>query len=133
MMKITHCLLFTIFSGISQFSFALPAQEQTIEEFFKITDLKKMTLDSLDDNNLKILGKTKEGFWKQLEPKVRDIYKDVLTEEEILSSIQFYKTKEGQALLKKTPELIKRSTQATMEIIFDQDSLGLYSKEAIEE
>jgi hypothetical protein len=128
-MYFTRCVVFIVSICIGQIAFASPAQDKTVEEFFRISNLKKVTLDSLNDEDMQLFGKTKEGFWKQFEPEVKKIYKQVLTEEELRSSIQFYQSPEGRSLLNKTPELIKLSSQATMKILFDQDVLGLYQNQ----
>lgn len=108
-----------------QVSFASPIQDALLDEFIQVTDLKKVTLDSMHDQDLAMIGKTKEGFWQEFEPEVRRIYKQVLTENELRASIKFYQTPEGRSLLEKTPQLIKFSADAAMKIIYGEKTFDL--------
>lgn len=123
-MAIIKSLILTILLSLSNIVFASPAQDQTVDQFFQVTNLKKVTLDTLTDQELANIGKTKEEFWTLYAPEVRKIYKNMLTEEELLASIKFYQTPEGHSLLNKTPELIKLCIVASMKIALNTQVEG---------
>ena len=47
--------------------------------------------------------------WGKIDPVIKDIYARLFSEEELTDMIAFYKTKSGQAMLKKMPSATQRS------------------------
>ena len=116
-MKSRQSIFLTILLSIGNISHATPAQDKTVEELFKVTDIKTTTLNNLQDKDLKDLGLDKEAFWREFEPEIIKIYSSNLTEEELQATIQYYKNPEVQSLLKKMPEISKLSERITMRIL----------------
>jgi hypothetical protein len=48
-----------------------------------------------------------EMSWEKLEPMYYEIYQKALTQDEVDGMVAFYKTKAGQALVKKMPGLMQ--------------------------
>ena len=48
--------------------------------------------------------------WEKLEPLYIKVYQDAFTQEEIDGILAFYGTPAGQALIKKMPDVLKKST-----------------------
>ena len=90
----------TVLLSLPNITFATPAQDQTVDDFFKVSDIKTVTLNTLQDNDLANLGLNKETFWQFLEPEFKKIDSSNLSEEELRTSIQYYKNPEVQSLLK---------------------------------
>ncbi len=95
-MKIFKNLLFTALLCFSHSAFASPVQEKTLDEFFKVSELKAITLSSFKESDLKDIGVTKEEFWQKFEPEIKRIYLSQTTEEELLKSIEYYQSPEVQ-------------------------------------
>lgn len=116
-MKIFKNLLFTALLCFSHSAFASPVQEKTLDEFFKVSDLKAITLSSFKESDLKDIGVTKEEFWQKFEPEIKKIYLSQTTEEELLKSIEYYQSPEVQSLQKKMPTISQQSNQITARIL----------------
>ena len=116
-MKIIKKLLFTVLLCFGHSAFASPLQEKTLDEFFKVSDIKAITLNSFKESDLKDIGVTKEEFWKKFEKKKKKIYFSQTTEEELLKSIEYYKSPEVQSLTKKMPMISQLSNQITARIL----------------
>ena len=116
-MKIFKNLLFTALLCFSHSAFASPVQEKTLDEFFKVSDLKAITLSSFKESDLKDIGVTKEEFWQKFEPEIKKIYLSQTTEEELLKSIEYYQSPEVQSLQKKMPTISQQSNQITVRIL----------------
>ena len=116
-MKIIKNLLFTASLCFSHSAFSSPLQEKTLDEFFKVSDLKAITLNSFKESDLKDLGVTKEEFWQKFEPEIKRIYLSQTTEEELLKSIEYYQSPEVQSLQKKMPTISQQSNQMTTRIL----------------
>ena len=58
-MAIIKSLILTILLSLSNIVFASPAQDQTVDQFFQVTNLKKLTMDTMTDQELANIGKTK--------------------------------------------------------------------------
>ena len=61
--------------------------------------------------------------WKELEPKYIEIYSAAFSEKEIKAIIAFYKTTEGQSMLKKMPEITLKSVD-----LYKKDLVALQAK-----
>jgi hypothetical protein len=117
---------------------AIPAQKETLEELFKVTESRKMMdaayaqMDgmfqqmtqgmNISESQKPIMDKffvkystmvKQELSWDKLEAPIADAYSSVYTDEEVKEIIKFYKSPVGQKLLKKMPELM----QATMGVM----------------
>lgn len=47
--------------------------------------------------------------WKDLEPKLIDLYKQTLTQSDVDGIVTFYKSEAGKALIEKMPLIMQRS------------------------
>ena len=57
----------------------------------------------------------KDSFsWEAMKPDYVKLYSDLYTEEDLDGIITFYKSPAGQAMLTKTPELLKKSSEIAM-------------------
>jgi uncharacterized protein len=57
--------------------------------------------------------------YAKLKPEYVRIYSEVLTEDEVSASLRFYKSPEGQSLLKKMPQLMNRSMEVGQKAFAD--------------
>ncbi|HEV2687663.1 MAG TPA: DUF2059 domain-containing protein [Bryobacteraceae bacterium] len=57
--------------------------------------------------------------WEKMKPIYVKIYAETLTEEEIASAVEYYKTPAGQAILNKMPILIQKSMSVMQEMMGD--------------
>jgi hypothetical protein len=61
---------------------------------------------------------TKEFMrWEDLRPEYIRMYRDAYTEAELMELIAFYKTPVGRKTLEITPELMKRGTEFSQELM----------------
>jgi hypothetical protein len=58
-----------------------------------------------------------EMSWDKLKDKYVTLYSDIFTEQELKDITAFYKTPSGQALIKKQPEVMKRSAEMTQKMM----------------
>jgi hypothetical protein len=136
-MKAKFLITLALFT-ISINCLAIPAQKETLNELFKVTESRKM-MDSaygqmdvmfqqmaqgmnvtesqkpiMDKFFAKYSAMVKEELsWEKLETPIADAYSSVYTDDEVKEIIKFYKSPVGQKLLKKMPELM----QATMGVM----------------
>lgn len=70
---------------------------------------------SLGEVEEQMIGLLRKALaWDQVKPKMMAIYTDLLTEEEMKAMAEFYRTPAGQAMLKKMPEITRRSSEVGM-------------------
>lgn len=134
--------LFILSVAASACCFASPAQKETIEELFQITEVSKTSEVILGQSNamlkemtagLELSGSEKpvvdkysakmvkiikeEAAWDKLKAPIVEIYAATYTEEELLEIIKFYKSPAGQKLLVKKPELAKKTMELAQKTI----------------
>ncbi|MEB3768203.1 DUF2059 domain-containing protein [Acinetobacter sp. MD2] len=95
------------------FSHATPASPTSIDKLFDVLQIKQNTQSMVKPQQLKMLGLDKEQFWTSVEPQLKQLYQQNLTEEEIQALNRFYATPEGQTLSQKMPYL----SQQTYEVV----------------
>lgn len=94
--------------GMDQASAELPLSEQE----------KKAARAFAESFAQKILESMREEMtWAKLEPVYVAIYQRAFTQEEIEGLVAFYKTKTGQALIKKTPQVMQESMLASQQMM----------------
>ncbi len=110
-----------------------------IEELLGLLNIDKMTEQALAQLPQQIKSMAPSGdpgmaqeFLDKMTPIIRDrmsyaklrpeyvrIYSEVLTEDEVSASLRFYKSPEGQSLLKKMPQLMNRSMEVGQKAFAD--------------
>ena len=119
--------------------FAGTASEQSVKQLLESTDAHKLLdqitadMDNMMKTNMQrsLQGKSitpkqqqiiedmqhkevalikQEMTWEKLEPLYIKVYQDAFTQEEIDGILAFYGTPAGQALIKKMPDVLKKST-----------------------
>ncbi|MBT0569257.1 DUF2059 domain-containing protein [Curvibacter sp. CHRR-16] len=117
---------------------AAPATDESVKELLVVMQAQKLVngiraqVDSMMDNAVKqtLQGKVptakqqqaidnmknkmvaivqEEIAWEQLEPLYLRIYKESLSEEEVIGIVAFYKTPAGQAFVEKMPLLTQKT------------------------
>jgi hypothetical protein len=69
-----------------------------------------------DEFSVKVQKLIADGLgWKNLEPDYAKLYEDTYTEDEIDGILAFYKSPSGQAMVEKSPMLVKRSSAVVQE------------------
>lgn len=96
-----------------QLSQATPASQASIDQLFKVLQIKENTQAMIKPQELKLLGLDKESYWNNIEPQLKELYKNNLSEEELQALNRFYQTPEGRSLSEKMPQL----TQQTYKIV----------------
>ena len=76
-----------------------PEQQKRVDEFS--TKVQKLIADGLS--------------WKSLEPSYAKLYEAIYTEDEIDGILAFYKSPSGQAMVEKSPMLVKQSSAIVQE------------------
>jgi len=114
-------------------------KQKQIEELLGLMNIDKMTeqtLAQLPQQVRSMAGNTDpavtQAFLDKMMPIVKDrmsfaklkpeyvrIYSEVLTEGEVAASLRFYKSPEGQSLLKKMPVLMNRSMEVGQKAFAD--------------
>jgi hypothetical protein len=70
----------------------------------------------VDEFSAKVQTLIADGLgWKSLEPDYAKLYEATYTEEEIDGILAFYKSPSGQAMVEKSPLLVKRSSEIAQE------------------
>jgi hypothetical protein len=133
-------LFFSIFCWTASFAHADDASKLAkIHEFFNVAKLNQMSdqvmkqaMDQVDSGMMQqMVGVTLSDdqqaklkqfsekvkkivsdalSWDKLEPEYAKLYADAYTEEQIDDILTFYKSPTGQAMVEKSPGLIKQST-----------------------
>lgn len=123
-----------------------PASDASIKELLKITESQKLIDESMknvdnmmlnsmrralsgqklvpDDQKIidamraKMTALLKEEMtWEKFEPRVIDIYRKTFSQEEIDGMTAFYKSKAGQAVVAKMPQVMHNSVQSMQEMM----------------
>ena len=133
-------LLFILFATLFSLpAFAAPAQDATIEKLLILTDAQKLSesavsdsdeiietslkpvlqLDNMTAEKKKVIEAfldkykniVKEEFsWEKMMPDYSRIYRETFTEEELQSLIAFYESPTGQMFIRKTPEIMDKTS-----------------------
>lgn len=139
MLKSKYLVLLFIFFANSVFAAGAQPSEESIKQLLKVTDTRKMVDDMMgqmdgmmkdamqkalqgqaitekqqkviDTMQSKTIAVLKEELnWDSLEPLYMQIYRESFTQEEIDGMLAFYETPAGQALIKKMPIVMQKST-----------------------
>ncbi|MEZ5499982.1 MAG: DUF2059 domain-containing protein [Steroidobacteraceae bacterium] len=138
-------LVLVLLSPAFTFATDPPATDDSIRQLIEITEASKMMdatysqVDAMMQNSMKeaaggatftpqqqkILDDMRgqvmavlqdEMRWDNIEPYIISIYKQTFSEEEVQGLLDFYRSKAGQAMIRKMPTLM----QGTMNMIQDQ-------------
>jgi hypothetical protein len=89
--------------------------KQSLQEVVSGQALTEEQRALLEEMQGRILAVFQEQFsWRQMEPKVIDIYRRSFTQHEIDGMLEFYRTDAGQAVIAKMP-LVMENTMAVMQ------------------
>lgn len=59
-----------------QLSQATPASQASIDQLFKVLQIKENTQAMVKPQELKLLGLDKESYWNNIEPQLKELYKN---------------------------------------------------------
>ncbi|WP_343595715.1 DUF2059 domain-containing protein [Acinetobacter sp.] len=105
-------------------SHATPASPTSINKLFDVLQIKQNTQAMVKPQQLKMLGLDKEQFWTSVEPQLKQLYQQNLTEEEIQALNRFYETPEGQSLSQKMPYLSQQTYEVVIKNMMNNSSLS---------
>lgn len=105
-------------------SHATPASPNSIDKLFDVLQIKKNTQAMVKPQQLKMLGLDEEQYWTSVEPQLKQLYQQNLTEEEIQALNRFYETPEGQSLSQKIPNLSQQTYEIVLKNMVNNSTLG---------
>ncbi|ESK40751.1 hypothetical protein P256_01206 [Acinetobacter nectaris CIP 110549] len=114
---------------LCQLSQATPASQASIDQLFNTLQIKQNTQAMVKPQELKLLGLDKESFWNSVEPQLKTLYKNNLSEEEIQALDRFYQTPEGRSLSEKMPQLSQQTYKVVIKNMMNNSNIskGLFN------
>lgn len=112
-----------------QLSQATPASQASIDQLFKVLQIKENTQAMVKPQELKLLGLDKESYWNNIEPQLKELYKNNLSEEELQALNRFYQTPEGRSLSEKMPQLSQQTYKIVIKNMMSNSNIskGLFN------
>ncbi|MBF7691671.1 DUF2059 domain-containing protein [Acinetobacter pollinis] len=112
-----------------QLSQATPASQASINQLFKVLQIKENTQAMIKPQELKLLGLDKESYWNNIEPQLKELYKNNLSEEELQALNRFYQTPEGRSLSEKMPQLSQQTYKIVIKNMMSNSNIskGLFN------
>ncbi|MEB5475495.1 DUF2059 domain-containing protein [Acinetobacter sp. ESL0695] len=112
-----------------QLSQATPASQASIDQLFKVLQIKENTQAMIKPQELKLLGLDKESYWNNIEPQLKELYKNNLSEEELQALNRFYQTPEGRSLSEKMPQLSQQTYKIVIKNMMSNSNIskGLFN------
>ncbi|WP_115718474.1 DUF2059 domain-containing protein [Gallaecimonas mangrovi] len=96
------------------------SMEQMMGNLSRQLGVKPSEQPIFDRYHHKMMALMKEEMnWQKMEPMVASIYDKNFTEKQIDDMVAFYKTDTGQTILKKMPEVMKESIEASQTMAKD--------------
>lgn len=112
-----------------QLSQATPASQASIDQLFKVLQIKENTQAMIKPQELKLLGLDKKSYWNNIEPQLKELYKNNLSEEELQALNRFYQTPEGRSLSEKMPQLSQQTYKIVIKNMMSNSNIskGLFN------
>ncbi|SPL71562.1 DUF2059 domain-containing protein [Acinetobacter stercoris] len=127
LLKFKSTLILSLIS-FSTIIYAEPAKMSSIDQLFKVTQVKKNVIENLNPKMFHAFGTTPEQYWKEVEPKLKKLYQSQLTEQEVQASLKFSETAEGKSLNEKMPNLTRQSSDIAIKALTGQNSSEIFGQ-----